>query len=69
MPLSVKVGDKVFSSDEVPILLIFKDIHKMCHKTVTNNKENVVKYCAYPENMEEDSVDRFMEISNDGPKT
>ena len=69
MPLKVKVGDKIYDSDEEPILLIFKDIHKVEHRTHSDKKMNTIKYCAYPAYMEDASVERYMEIDNDGSKT
>jgi len=53
----VKIGDKIYDSTQVPILLIFdaKEI-----KDMQNLADNNHKYCSCPDDTEEKDIVEFM---------
>jgi len=53
----VKIGDKIYNSTQVPILLIFdaKEI-----KDMQNLADNNHKYCSFPDESEEKDIVEFM---------
>ena len=65
MSLRVKINDKLYSSEDQPIMLIFEG-DPGCHKTKISNNGNCVRYCAYPSDADLDDIEKFMEIENNG---
>ena len=53
----VKIGDKIYNSTQVPILLIFdaKEI-----KDMQNLADNNHKYCSCPDDTEEKDIEEFI---------
>jgi len=64
--MKVKIGDEVHDSEKEPIMVIIENKKKIDmekvdrHKTVV--EKDIVKYCAYPENIRKESLHKFMEI-------
>ena len=60
--MKVKVGDIIYDSTKVPIMLILekKDKENLSHLT-----SEAYKYCSYPSGMLEIDVDKFMEVDKD----
>lgn len=55
----VKIGDKIFDSGDQPIMLIMDQNDK---ENISSMTENVTKYCAYPDNINENEIRKFMKI-------
>lgn len=65
--MRVKIGDKIYNTDEEPILFIFEDDNELCH-TVKNLsempfKEGIRKYLVYPDDKcTVEEAENFMKI-------
>ena len=55
----VKIGDKIYDSTQVPILLIFdkKEI-----KDMQNLADNNHKYCSFPDDSNDKDIIEFMRV-------
>lgn len=55
--MKVKIGDKIYNSDNECIMVIIDDIDKT---NIQNMSRDDFKYCAFPEGMKADKVKNFM---------
>ena len=55
--MKVKIGDKIYSCADQPIMLILEDFDKK----YISNMDNQTKYCSYPEGINSGYIERFME--------
>lgn len=55
----VKVGDSIYHSDQVPIMIILTQEDK---KFISIMPEDGTKYCVYPDNMSRDEAKEWMKI-------
>ena len=55
--MKVKIGDRIFSSDEHPIMIILTDFNK---EQLRNISEADHKYCEFPEHMTEQEIKKWM---------
>jgi len=55
--MKVKVGDKVYSSEDQPIMVILSDKDK---DNITNMLPEAHKYCEYPDDMDPKEVSKWM---------
>jgi len=51
--MKVKIGDKIYDTNQEPIMLMLNDVDK---ENISNMGESNTKYCAFPESMDSDSV-------------
>lgn len=58
--LKVKIGNKIISSEDEPIMLILTDQDKF---NISHMHPSSYKYCSYPSNMTEEDVVQFMYLS------
>lgn len=58
--MKVKVGDKIYSADEEPVMVILSDVDKL---NILNyiRTTDFTKYCAAPDNLTEEEIRKFME--------
>lgn len=56
--MKVKVGDKMYSGDEQPIMVILTDGDK---RNITNMLPEATKYAEYPDTYDQEEVLRWME--------
>lgn len=55
--MKVKIGDKIYDSNEQPIMIILEDFDK---ENLLNMGEQV-KYCSFPENYDIEEIKKFMQ--------
>ena len=58
----VKIGDKFYSSDEEPVMIVFDELsdkHELAN-LLMNMEEDDLKLCLHPDNLDIDEVDRWM---------
>jgi hypothetical protein len=58
--MKVKIGDKIYSSNDQPIMIILTEYNK---KDIRNMNEDAYKYCEYPDTMSEEEAREFMKTS------
>lgn len=56
--MKVKIGEKIYDSNQEPIMLILGDDDKY---NIENMLEECSNYCSYPESMTEEDAEKFME--------
>jgi len=64
--MRVKIGNKIYDSNNTPIMLIF-DTDKerkitAKHLTEMEDKDDIRKYCQYPEGEDIENIRKFLEI-------
>lgn len=57
--MKVKIGDKIFDSEETPILLIL-DNEEIKH--MQNMADNNHKYCSFPDDSKDEDIEEFMRV-------
>jgi hypothetical protein len=57
--MKVKIGDKIFDSEEEPIMIILNEGDK---RNISSMHEDVTKYCTFPENWNIEDIKEFMKI-------
>jgi len=57
--MKVKIGDTIYDSTKVPIMLILEEKDREYLSRIT---PEAYKYCLYPSTMETIDVDKFMEV-------
>lgn len=57
--MKVKIGDKIFDSEETPILLIL-DNDEIKH--MQNMADNNHKYCSFPDDSKDEDIEEFMRV-------
>lgn len=60
--MKIKIGDKIYDSNEEMIMLILDENDK---ENISNMSKEETKYCSYPENTEFEEVVQFMEVQED----
>lgn len=57
--MKVKIGDRIYDSNDEPIMLILSDIDK---ENIKNMHSDATKYCTYPDDEEYsvNKIKRFM---------
>lgn len=56
--MKVKIGDKIYDANEEPIMLILNDVDK---ENINNMDWDATKYIAFPKDMSQEDLDKFME--------
>ena len=56
--MRVKIGDKIYDSREEPIMIILEEYNK---RDIENMSNEDMRYCVFPQEMNEDDIERFME--------
>ena len=63
--MQVKVGNNIFDSDKLPIMLLLSDEEK---QQLANMPEDLSKYCSYnPKIISAENIRRWMEMSFTAP--
>jgi len=57
--MKVKIKDKIYDSNNEPIMIILSDEDK---QNISNMLLECTKYCSFPENMNEETIKDFMKI-------
>ena len=57
--MKVKIGDKIYSDCDEPIMIILTESDKF---NIANMSPNNYKYCSYPENVNHEMIKKFMKI-------
>jgi hypothetical protein len=59
--MKVKIGNKIYDSEDQPIMLILTDFDK---NNISNMLETNTKYCSYPANagLTVEEIEKFMEV-------
>ena len=57
--MKVKIGNRIFDSNNEPIMIILGEQDR---NNIKNMHENATKYCCYPSNLEAETIENFMEI-------
>lgn len=60
--MQVKIGDKIYDSNEQPILLILEKEDK---ENISSMIDNNFKYCSFPEKYPIDKIKEFMNKKED----
>jgi hypothetical protein len=64
--IKVKIGDTIYDSNEVPIMIIFEDDNqrKLVASQISNmpDREAVRKYVQYPDGSKKDDILNFMKL-------
>jgi hypothetical protein len=55
--MKVKIGDKIYNSDEQPIMIILSDKDK---ENITNMDKNCTKYCCFSDDIDLKKIENFM---------
>ncbi len=55
--MKVKIGNKIYDSDEEPIMVILDDYNK---HDISHMAEDDKKYCVFPTDLSEDQAREFM---------
>ena len=55
--MKVKVGDKVYSAEDQPVMIILTDKDK---KAIADMVPGATKYCAYPESVDQVQIINWM---------
>lgn len=56
--MKVKVGNKVYTAERYPIMVILSESDK---KNIANMHPDATKYCCFPDGIDEKEVEKFME--------
>ena len=56
--MKVKIGDKIYDSNDEPIMIILSLFDK---NNISNMSRSDYKYCSFPEDVEVDKIKEFME--------
>ena len=57
--MKVKIGDKIYDSNEEPILIFLSDEDK---KNIENMNTTATKYCSFPDSYDLEKIKNFMKI-------
>jgi len=57
--MKVKIDDKVFDSEEQPIMVVLDDKDK---ENISNMLPEATKYCSFPSDMKLDEIKNFMRL-------
>lgn len=55
--MKVKIGNKIYNSQDQPIMIILEDYNK---KDISNMAEYAHKYCEFSDNITEEEAREFM---------
>lgn len=58
--MQVKIGDKIYDAEEIPIMVIFSASDK---KNISNMSDEMMKYCAFPDSCDEQEIRKFMKTN------
>jgi hypothetical protein len=58
--MKIKIGDKIYDSENEPIMVILSEQDK---KNIKNMLPEATKYCSYPEGMEIKVIKDFMKLN------
>ena len=56
--MKVKIGDKIYDSNEEPIMLILEDYNK---EDISNMADESNKYCEFPDDLGLEEITKFMD--------
>ena len=56
--MKVKIGNKIYDSNETPIMLILDDIDK---KNIWNMHPEATKFCSFPEGLNRKKIEKWMD--------
>jgi len=59
--MKIKVGDKIYSSQDQPIMVILEEYNKI---DIANMSEDAKKYCEFPDDLTEEEARKFMETDD-----
>ena len=62
--MKVKIGNKIFDSENQPIMVILTDIDK---QNIVNMSTECTKYASYPETMSESEIQAWMDEDSPFP--
>jgi len=57
--MKIKVGDKVYSGEQEPIMVILTEQDK---KNIGNMIPGSTKYCVYPKPISKEVIEKFMKV-------
>jgi len=57
--MRVKIGNKIYNSNDEPIMIILEDYNK---DHIYNMAPEATKYCEFPDTITEEEVKEFMKI-------
>lgn len=57
--MKVKIGAEVYDAGETPIMLILTEQDR---ENIRNMNPDATKYCAYPEGMDSEEIERWMSM-------
>lgn len=60
--MKVKIGNIVYNAKDEPIMIVLSDKDK---ENITNMDPKLTKYCAFPEGIDDDVIEKFMNIEDE----
>ena len=57
--MKVKIGDKIYDSNEEPVMIILSEDDK---KNIGNMVPQATKYCSFPDTCDIEKIKEFMKI-------